>query len=121
MSKILIVEDVIDTQNVLRKRLSKEGFECVFADDGYQAVTMAHQVCPSLIILDLKLPGGNGLDVIKKLKLSVDTRYIPIIVLTGIKDDEYKRSVLNEGVKAYLEKPCDSYVFMSAIKHILEK
>ncbi len=121
MPKIIIVEDELDTVKVLAKRLSSKGFEVVTAADAYQGITLALKEKPDLIILDLMLPAGGGLSVLKNIRMSGRTRIIPVVVLTGIKNEDYKRQVLNEGVEAYLEKPYDPDVLISTIQNILKK
>jgi DNA-binding response OmpR family regulator len=119
--KILIIEDERDTAKVLLKRLSSEGFNVIVAQDGYQGVQFAHKEKPNLIILDLMLPAGGGFSVLKNIRLSSRGQTIPVVVLTAIKDEEYKQKVLDEGVDAYLEKPYDPDIFITTIKNILKK
>ena len=117
---ILIVEDETDFSEVLKMRLESKGFGVVTAMDGYQGVKLAHAQKPELIILDLMLPAGDGLSVLGKLKLSADTSHIPIVVLTGMINEEYKKKVMDRGVEAYLQKPCDSDTLLKTIENILK-
>jgi len=119
MAKILIIEDEAITAKIIKKSLLEEKFQVVSAADGYQGVSLAHKEVPDLIILDLSLPAGDGLSVLKKIRLSVNTRDIPVIVLTGNKDKEYKQKVLDEGVEAYIEKPHETGELLDAIKKFL--
>ncbi len=121
MSKILIIEDELDVQKVVARRLSQHGFEVVVADDGCRGIELAHSSKPDLIILDFILPAGNGLVVLKNLRSSTHTRYIPVIILTSMKNEEYKQKIINEGVGAYLEKPYEPDELIKTIKDILEK
>jgi len=121
MSKILIIEDDFDVAKVLKKRLSKSSFETLVAEDGYHGIELAHKEKPDLIILDLKLPAGGGLGVLKGLRSSLHTKHIPVLVLTAMKDEEYKKKTLEKGVDAYLEKPYDPAVLLDTIKNILVK
>jgi len=117
--KILVVEDEADIAKVLVKRLSKEGFEVLLAGDAYQGVALAHKEKPDLLILDLMMPAGDGLSVLQNLRKSTKTSTIPIIILTGNKDEEYKQKVLKEEVAAYLEKPYEADALIDTIKNIL--
>ena len=119
MSKILIIEDEVDTAKVVKKRLSEHGFQSIIAVDGYQGVEFAHKEKPDLIILDLMLPAGGGLSVLKKIRLSTRIMDIPVLVLTGIQDEKYKQQVLDEGVDAYMEKPYEASELIETIKKIL--
>lgn len=121
MSKIMIIEDEPDTVKVVTKRLTQAGFEVVVAADAYEGVRFAHKEKPDLIILDLLLPAGGGLSVLKNIKMAAEIRYTPVVVLTGAKNEDYKRQILDEGVEAYLEKPYEPDVLLSTIQDILKK
>ena len=113
--KILIIEDEVDVSKVLNKRLTDAGFKTVISSDAYQGVEMAHHEHPDLIILDLMLPAGGGLGALKNIKISTHTKLIPVIILTGMINEEYKKEVLAQGVEAYLEKP---YGYIELIKTV---
>ena len=119
MRKILIIEDEEDVAIVVRKRLVDAGFAAVVSADATQGVQMAHDEKPDLIVLDLMLPAGGGLKVLKDIKISMHTKFIPVVVLTGMKDEEYKKQVLDEGVDAYLEKPYEPTHLIATIEKIL--
>ena len=121
MATILVVEDELDVQKVVAKRLSSRGFTVHCASDGYQAVQKAHSLAPDLIVLDLQLPAGDGLSVLRKLRISKNTQKTHIVVLTGMTNELFKQSVLTEGVDAYLQKPYDSQVLLDTIDKILGK
>ena len=121
MATILVVEDELDVQKVVAKRLTSRGFTVHCASDGYQAVQKAHKIAPDLIVLDLQLPAGDGLSVLRKLRISEATKKTHIVVLTGMTNELYKQSVLIEGVDAYLQKPYDAKVLLDTIDQILGK
>jgi DNA-binding response OmpR family regulator len=121
MATILVVEDELDIQKVVAKRLTSRGFTVHCASDGYQAVQKAHKIAPDLIVLDLQLPAGDGLSVLRKLRISDSTKKTYIVVLTGMTNELYKQSVLIEGVDAYLQKPYDAHVLLDTIDQILGK
>lgn len=121
MSKILIIDDEPDTAKVIVKRLTQHGFNCVVATDAYQGVKFAHEEKPDLIILDVMLPAGGGLSVLKNIRLSAKTRHIPVVALTGVKDESRKQQILDEGVDAYLEKPYEPDILISTIQNILTR
>jgi DNA-binding response OmpR family regulator len=81
--KILIVDDERDIVKGLMIRLQGAGYEIVTAFDGAQGVFMAHKEKPDLIILDIRMPAGNGFSVAQRLKRSIHTFTIPVIFLTG--------------------------------------
>jgi DNA-binding response OmpR family regulator len=121
MSKILIIEDEPDMAKVVAKRLAQSGFEVVVAFDAYEGVKVAHKEKPDLIVLDLMLPAGGGLSVLRNIKMTAEIRSTPVVVLTGIKNEGSKQQILDEGVEAYLEKPYDPDVLISTIQDILKK
>jgi DNA-binding response OmpR family regulator len=118
--KILIIEDEQDVARLLAVRLRSVGYEVVIAVDAALGVRLAHRENPDLIILDLMLPAGGGLSVLENLRLSAHFRDTPIIILTGIKDEEYKNKVMEKGVDGYFEKPYNSDELINAIKDILK-
>jgi DNA-binding response OmpR family regulator len=121
MATILVVEDELDVQKVVAKRLTSRGFTVYCASDGCQAVQRAHKIAPDLIVLDLQLPAGDGMSVLRKLRMSDNLKMTPIVVLTGMTNELYKKGVLAEGVDAYLQKPYDSQVLLDTIDKILNK
>jgi len=121
MSKILIIEDEPDIAKVVRKRLMDHDYEAICAPDGYSGVQLARKEAPDLIILDLMLPAGGGLNALQNLRLSPKTQLTPVIVLTGMQDAEYKKKVLDEGVDAYLEKPFESKALLRTIGYLLKQ
>jgi DNA-binding response OmpR family regulator len=119
VKKILIVEDDFDIAKVVRRRCTDAGFETAIATDAYQGIQMVHQEKPDCVILDLGLPAGGGLGVLKALRMNVQTRLCPVIILTAARDEALKKKVLDEGVEAYLEKPYDSDELLKAIQKCL--
>ena len=121
MAKILVIEDEQDVALVLSKRLINEGYELLNALDAYQGYSLALKVKPDLIILDLMLPAGGGLTVLKHIRGSVEIMNTPVIVITGIKDTQYEQQVIKEGVEFYMEKPYDFDKLKAAILDIFKK
>jgi DNA-binding response OmpR family regulator len=119
--KILIVDDERDIVKALMIRLQGAGYEVVTAFDGAQGVFMAHKEKPDLIILDIRMPAGNGFSVAQRLKRSMHTFTIPVIFLTGSpeKNAEEKARVL--GARFYIKKPYDPEELLDAIRRALEK
>lgn len=120
MSKILIIEDEPDIAKVVRKRLMDQQYEAIWAPDGYAGVQLARREEPDLIVLDLMLPAGGGLNALQNLRLNAKTQFTPVVVLTGMQDAGYKKKVLDEGVDAYLEKPFEARALLRTIGHLLK-
>ena len=103
--KILVVDDEQEIRNLLNHFLKDQGYEVVLASDGNQALKLAAEENPQVIILDIKMPGLDGLEVCKLLKDKEQTRLIPIIVITGFEDN--KMEALNRGADDFVNKPFD--------------
>ena len=121
MHKILVIEDDIDVTKVLKKRLVDNGYDVITANEPTEGLRLAHGEKPDLILLDLKLPTGGGLSVLRSLKMSSETREIPVVVVTGVKRVEIKDQVLKEGALAYIEKPYEPQELMETVRGILSK
>ena len=121
MPKILIIEDEVDVIKMLRKRLADNGYETLTADNAGEGMKLVLSDKPDMILLDLKLPAGGGLSILRSLKMSAETRDIPVIVITGMKKEEVKNFAMREGAAGYIEKPYDPQVLMATIRTILEK
>ena len=116
--KILVVDDEQDFAKALKVRLKANGYDVVLAFDSIQAFTMAHKEKPNLIILDIMIPGGGGLAVAERLKLSSYTHDIPFVILTGIQGAEGR--AYKAGACSYLIKPYNTDALLSEIKEALE-
>jgi len=119
--KILIVDDERDIVKALMIRLQKAGYEVVTAFDGAQGVFMAHKEKPDLIILDIRMPAGNGFSVAQRLKHSTHTFTIPVIFLTGSPEKNAEQKAMALGARFYVKKPYDPEELLDAIKRALEK
>ena len=102
---ILVVEDDADIRNLLHFNLEKEGFTSIEAGDGVTGLAMAREQKPSLVLLDLMLPGMDGFEVCRRLGSSPDTAEIPVLMLTA-RGEEMDRVVgLSLGADDYVVKP----------------
>jgi len=119
--KILIVDDERDILKALMIRLQGAGYEVVTAFDGAQGIFMAHKENPDLILLDIRMPAGDGFSVAEKLKHSSSTFSIPIIFLTGSPEKESEEKAMTLGARFYIKKPYDPEELLDAIKRALEK
>ncbi|GAH19128.1 unnamed protein product [marine sediment metagenome] len=104
MKKILFVEDESALQKTFGERLSQEGYEMISALDGEIGLRLAKTKKPDLILLDLILPKVNGFEVLKKLKAEVETKDIPVIVLTNLEGIGDVDKAIEMGATTYLVK-----------------
>ncbi|MDD5115878.1 MAG: response regulator transcription factor [Candidatus Omnitrophica bacterium] len=119
--KILVVEDEKDIIKMLEYNLKKEGFKVVSARDGEDALDMAVREYPDLILLDLMLPGMDGLEVCKSLKKETKTALIPVIMLTAKSQESDKIVGLELGADDYITKPFSPRELIARIKAVLRR
>ena len=102
-SKVLLVEDSKFLRLASERALSKAGYQVSTAADGEEALRVASDKLPDIILLDMMLPKLSGVDVLKGLKANPATVDIPVIVLTGLSQMN-EQKLLSEGAAAYFEK-----------------
>jgi CheY-like chemotaxis protein len=102
-SKVLLVEDSKFLRMANERALSKAGFQVSTAADGEEALQVANDKLPDIILLDMMLPKISGPDVLRALKSNPATTDIPVIVLTSL-SQKNEEKLLNEGAAAYFEK-----------------
>jgi two-component system alkaline phosphatase synthesis response regulator PhoP len=118
---ILIVEDEKDIVKMLEYNLKKEGFKTLSVRDGEAAIESARGEHPDIIILDLMLPGIDGLEVCKTLKGDSKTASIPIIMLTAKSQESDKVVGLELGADDYVTKPFSPRELIARIKAVLRR
>jgi DNA-binding response OmpR family regulator len=116
---ILVVDDDEDFLQTLSIRLRTAGYKAVVAADGMQAVMMAQRHNPDLVVLDMRMPGGGGVNVMDKLGRSTKTMNIPIIIVTAYDDEATRKQVMGMGAVNYLGKPFEAEVLLAAIEEAL--
>lgn len=120
-TKILIVEDEPDIQELLSYNLRQAGFEITTAEEGEVALRLAEQSPPDLVVLDLMLPGMDGLELCRLLKQRDSLRRVPVLMLTA-KTEEVDRIVgLELGADDYVTKPFSPRELVLRIKAILRR
>lgn len=116
--KVLIVDDEVSIQELIRFNLDQAGFDTEVASDGLEAVEMHESYKPDLIVLDLMLPGKDGYDVCKEIRR---TSNVPIIMLTA-KETELERVLgLELGADDYMTKPFSPLELVARIKAVLRR
>ena len=119
--KILVVDDEEDIRELISFNLEKDGYVVETAESGEKAMEMAFSFSPDLIVLDLMLPGIDGLEVAKKLKTDITTRMIPIIMLTAKGEEADVVIGLEMGADDYIVKPFSPRVLTARIKAVLRR
>ncbi len=116
---ILIVDDEEDTLNLLRDRLTEEGFQTIEASNGKEAIEKATQSTPDLILLDIMMPEITGWDVMEKLRQKEGTASIPVVVLSAASTDADRQRGYRMGIKNYLTKPFEIKDLITEIKKVI--
>ena len=118
---ILIVDDEQDIIELIKYNLKNEGYAILTAQTGEQAVKIAEQSQPDLMVLDLMLPGIDGLEVTKYLKNNEQTRDMPIVMLTAKGEESDIVTGLELGASDYISKPFSPKVLVARIRAILRR
>jgi two-component system sensor histidine kinase/response regulator len=119
--KILIVEDNEDTVELLRKRFRADGYDTAEAYDGVEGLKKVGEYVPDLVVLDVMMPGLNGVEVCRKMKADENTRNTPVLMLTAKRDIDSKVLGLEAGADDYLAKPFDYKELSARIRSLLNK
>jgi CheY-like chemotaxis protein len=125
MTKILLVEDSKFLRLATERALARAGYEISSASDGEEALRIAHEKLPDLILLDMLLPKMSGPDVLKALKQDALTKAIPVVVMTGMSQKNAAR-LQQDGAAGFLEKSAleldkGSEKLLTAVREILKK
>lgn len=119
MATILIVEDNPQIQDIIKRRLSRKGYETLTADDGELALEITRRELPDLIIMDMSLPKKDGWQATFELKGDPQTVGIPIIALTAHAMAVHREKALEAGCDDYETKPIDFKELVPKIKRLL--
>ncbi|MBN1972482.1 MAG: response regulator transcription factor [Sedimentisphaerales bacterium] len=120
-AKILVVDDEEDIRELVELNLSHEGFKVLSCETGEEALEKAGSELPDLIILDLMLPGIDGLEVCKKLKSNLKTENIPVVMLTAKGEETDVVTGLEVGADDYVTKPFSGKVLVARVRRLLRK
>jgi two-component system sensor histidine kinase/response regulator len=117
--KILIVDDAVDTVELLTKRFHAEGYDTSEAYNGEEALDKVPVYDPDLIVLDVMMPKIDGYEVCQRLKADEKTKYIPILMLTAKGEVEHKIKGLDTGADDYMSKPFDYKELSARVRSLL--
>jgi len=119
MAKILIADDSRFQVGLLSKSLEESGFEVVSALDALWAWTIALRSAPDAIVLDINMPGGSGIEVLRRLKISTKTQHIPVVVVSGSTEDSIEQLAKHLGAAEFFHKPVDPGRLCDTLLHLL--
>jgi len=104
---ILLVEDDEDTRYVMRLELEQRGYHVVEAEDGEKAVELARRECPDIILMDISLPGMDGLQATKEIRKDERMTRVPVVAVTAHQETDFREGAKASGFDAYVTKPID--------------
>jgi two-component system alkaline phosphatase synthesis response regulator PhoP len=119
--KILIADDEPDILEIIQYNLQAEGYEVITAKNGDEALEKAKKSLPDLVMLDIMMPGKNGIEVCKLLRLNPDFQKTLIVFLTALSDEGTEIRGLETGADDYLTKPISPKVLVSKVHALFRR
>ena len=116
MKRVLVVEDNANNMRLLLKLLGGSGYETIKAETGEEGVRLAIEEMPDHILMDIKLPGIDGVEATGRIRASVGGSKAVIIVITSYAMAEDRERFLSQGFDGYIEKPIDPYTIVKEIE-----
>ena len=117
--RVLIVEDNTDNRFIYSAMLRHAGYEVILATDGMQGLELGRTRAPDIVLMDISLPGMDGLEVTRRLKADDATRQTPIIALTAHALPADRVRALEAGCDAYLAKPLAPPALLAEVKRLI--
>jgi len=121
VSLVLIVEDNEKNLKLVRDILQVKGYETVEAMTGEDGIRLAAERKPDLVLMDIQLPGMNGIDALRALRADPKTGKIPVIAVTASVMQQDRKLIMDAGFDAYVGKPINLREFLDAVRHALER
>ena len=115
MIQVLVVEDDLGMGRLIGTTLGSSQLEVAYAADGEEALERVHATPPDLVVLDVNLPGLDGIEVCRQLKGDPATQAIPVVMVTAREDEEARERALAAGAAAYLLKPFSPRVLLDLV------
>ena len=116
---ILVVEDNDKNRKLVRDVLAFKGYEIVEAETGEDGVRLAHERRPRLVLMDIRLPGIDGIEALRRLRADPATREIPVLAMTASVMMEHRQRVMDAGFDAFQGKPLNMKDFIAAVERLL--
>lgn len=117
---ILVVDDNPSNCDLLSRRLTRKGFKCGVANSGQKALDQVQQCVPDMILLDVMMPGMDGLEVLTRLRQKYNSVELPILMVTAKNANDDIISAFEKGANDYIEKPVEFAVMLARIRHHLQ-
>jgi two-component system, cell cycle response regulator DivK len=117
---ILVVEDNDKNRKLVRDVLTFKGYEMIEAETGEEGVRLAQERRPSLVLMDIRLPGIDGIEALRQLRAAEATREIPIMAMTASVMTADRQKITDAGFDAFQSKPLKVSNFVAAVERLLE-
>ena len=117
MSTILIVEDNDKNMKLVRDVLQAKGYRTIEAVTGEDGVRLARERLPALVLMDIQLPGINGIEALRQLRADPATASIPVIAVTASVMASDRRNIVDAGFDGYVGKPLNLKEFLDAVRN----
>jgi len=118
---VLIVEDNDKNRKLVRDVLMFKGYEVIETETGEEGVRLAQERRPSLVLMDIRLPGIDGVEALRRLRAEETTREIPIMAMTASVMSEDRQKIMAAGFDVYQSKPINVTEFVAAVEQLLER
>jgi len=119
--RILVVDDDLVNRRVLERALERAGHETVSAADGAQALSAIAEDPPDLVLLDIVMPGIDGIEVLERLKSDPGTQHIPVVMISAVDETEAVIRCIESGAEDFLPKPFDARILKARVNAGLSK
>lgn len=116
---VLVVDDTVDNLVIISLHLQQSGYRVVTATNGEEAIKVAALTNPDLILMDLSMPGLDGLGATRKIRESPSLRPVPVVAVTAFNTEGFKRAAHDAGIDGYITKPIDFERLNDLIRSLL--
>ena len=118
---ILLVEDNDKNRKLVRDVLTVKGYRLVEAETGEDGVRLAQEHHPALILMDIQLPGINGIEALRQLRADAATAAIPVMAVTASAMTHDRQAIMAAGFDAYQSKPISVRPFLELVREVLDR
>ena len=121
MSTVLIIEDNEKNMKLARDVLQAKGYKTLEAVTGEDGVALAKQHVPDLVLMDIQLPGINGIEAFKQIRADTNTAKVPVVALTASVTPTDRSAITAAGFDAFVSKPINLKEFLDTVKRLVER
>jgi len=118
-ARILVVDDIEQNRRLLKALLEPVGYEIIQADNGDDALSIIHHGNVDLVLLDIMMPGIDGIEVCRRIKSNRATRMVPVIMITGLDDVDAKVKSIDAGADDFLTKPANRHELLARVRNLV--